>query len=196
MERDVILTGIGGQGVQLAAQTLARGATFEGRAARYFAKYGGEMRGGSTEATVVIGDEATDGPLETPPIISHTWSAIAMHGRFWEDVRPKVADGGIVVVNSGIFDAAIDEDRYHVVPFPATEVAAEIEHPLGASMLILGAYIGLTDLVPLESVIHAMWESLPSYRERHATMNEKALRRGFDDVTLAAPAWATPEGGG
>ena len=31
MERELLITGIGGQGVQLAAQVLARGATLEGR---------------------------------------------------------------------------------------------------------------------------------------------------------------------
>jgi len=31
MERELLITGIGGQGVQLAAQVLARAATLEGR---------------------------------------------------------------------------------------------------------------------------------------------------------------------
>ena len=51
MERELLLTGIGGQGVQLAAQVLARAAIAEGRSVQMFGSYGGMMRGGNTEAT-------------------------------------------------------------------------------------------------------------------------------------------------
>ena len=49
-------TGIGGQGVQLAAQVLARAATLEDRHVLYLGTYGGTMRGGNTDSTVIIGD--------------------------------------------------------------------------------------------------------------------------------------------
>ena len=41
MERHVLLTGIGGQGVQLAAQVLARSALFEGPRRQLSGSYGG-----------------------------------------------------------------------------------------------------------------------------------------------------------
>jgi len=47
MEREVTFTGIGGQGVQLAAQVLARAATLEGRYAQSFGIYQDFMRGGT-----------------------------------------------------------------------------------------------------------------------------------------------------
>ena len=63
-EREVMITGMGGQGVQLAAQVLAQGATIEGRNVQLFGVYGGMMRGGNTDASVVIGD----GPILAPPL--------------------------------------------------------------------------------------------------------------------------------
>ena len=78
MEREVMWTGIGGQGVQLGAQVLARAAILEGRHAMLFGTYGGEMRGGHTDCTLVL----ADGPIETPPIVSKTWSATRWRG-FW-----------------------------------------------------------------------------------------------------------------
>ena len=56
MERELVMTGIGGQGIQLAAQVLARAALSEGRQVQLFGSYGGMMRGGNTEATVVVAD--------------------------------------------------------------------------------------------------------------------------------------------
>ena len=82
MEREVLITGIGGQGVQLAAQVLARAATLEDREVVFLGLYGGMMRGGNTDSTVVIGD----GPITSPPVVSRAWSAIAMHDDYREPV--------------------------------------------------------------------------------------------------------------
>ena len=51
--RDVILTGIGGQGVQLCAKVLAQACVADGHHVMLSSYFGGEMRGGRTEATVV-----------------------------------------------------------------------------------------------------------------------------------------------
>ena len=75
MEHEVIITVIGGQGVQLAAQILARAAVAENREGMMLGTCGGTMRGGHTEASIVSADH----PIQAPPIISRTWSAIAMH---------------------------------------------------------------------------------------------------------------------
>ena len=56
MEHEIMSTGIGGQGVQLAAQILARAATLEDRQVMYLGTYGGTMRGGNTDTTIVIAD--------------------------------------------------------------------------------------------------------------------------------------------
>ena len=95
MERELLITGMGGQGVQLAAQVIARGATLEGRHVMLFGVYGGAMRGMNTDGTVVVGDA----PLQAPPLVSHTWSAVAMHDKFWAPVAPKVRTGGLALVN-------------------------------------------------------------------------------------------------
>lgn len=78
MERQLLITGIGGQGVQLAAQVIASAVIAEGRQVQLFGSYGGMMRGGNTDATLVF----ADGPIEAPPTISRTWSAIVMHGEY------------------------------------------------------------------------------------------------------------------
>jgi len=185
MEREVLLTGIGGQGVQLAAQVLARGATVEGRHVLLFGVYGGAMRGMNTDGTVVVGD----GPLQSPPLVSHAWAAIAMHDRYWAPVEPKVRDGGLVLVNDATFETALG-DRYRVVRVPASEIAAELGNDLGASMVMVGAFAGLTGLVGIDAAVEGMRQSIPSYRTQHVAANEVALRAGFDRVeSMSAPAW-------
>ncbi len=186
MEREVLLTGIGGQGVQLAAQVLARGATLEGRHVMLFGVYGGAMRGMNTDGTVVVGDA----PLHSPPLVSHAWSAIAMHDRYWAPVAPKVRAGGLVLVNDATFDAVLEDGRYRAMRIPATEVAAEVGNELGASLVMLGAFVGITGLVGVDAAVEGMRQSIPSYRSQHMAANERAIHAGFECVEkLSAPAW-------
>jgi Pyruvate/2-oxoacid:ferredoxin oxidoreductase gamma subunit len=185
-ERELLLTGIGGQGVQLAAQVIARAATLEGRNVALFGVYGGMMRGGNTDATVVVGD----GPLQAPPLVSHSWSAIAMHDEFWEPLAPKLRPRALVLVNDATFTTALDTDAYQVFRILATEIAAQLTSRLGASMVMVGAYVGITGIVGLDAAIAAMQESIPPYRRQHVAANEVAIRAGYDSVEhLAVPAW-------
>ncbi len=185
MERELLLTGIGGQGVQLAAQVLARAATLEGRAVMLFGLYGGMMRGGNTDATVVVGDE----PLRAPPIVSRAWSAIAMHDEYWEPVAAKLVPDAVVLVNDETFTSPLPEAaRAHRVP--ATNLAAEVDSPIAGALVMAGAYAALTDLVGLDPLLAAMRASIPPYRRQHVEGNERAIRAGWDTLPRhGAPAW-------
>ncbi|MEX0665431.1 MAG: 2-oxoacid:acceptor oxidoreductase family protein [Acidimicrobiia bacterium] len=186
-ERELMVTGMGGQGVQLAAQVIAQGATIEGRNVQLFGVYGGMMRGGNTDASVVVGD----GPIQAPPVLSHTWSAIGMHDKFWAQIGPKVRDGGLVLVNDATFATELDEARLQVLRVPATDIATTLGSELGGSLVMVGAYLATTGLVGLDAAIEGMRESIPSYRTQHIAANETALRAGYDAVDHGmVPAWS------
>ena len=182
MERELLITGIGGQGVQLAAQVLARAATIEAREVMFFGIYGGMMRGGNTDSTVVLADE----PITAPPVVSRTWSAIAMHDEYWGPVEAKLRLGALVLVNDATF--AADVPGAHRVP--ATEVATDLGAPLAASLVILGAYASMSSIVALPSLIEGMRASIPSYRTQHIETNERAIRAGWELLPAGeVPAW-------
>ena len=104
MERELVLTGIGGQGIQLAAQVLARAAIAEGRSTQMFGSYGGMMRGGNTEATLVI----ADGPIEAPPTVAHDLVGDRDAPRLLgADDRPKLRPGSLVLVNTTVFEGVV-----------------------------------------------------------------------------------------
>jgi Pyruvate/2-oxoacid:ferredoxin oxidoreductase gamma subunit len=172
-EQTCLMTGIGGQGVQLCAQVLARGAVLEHRHVMLFGVYAGAMRGMNTDATLVVGD----GPLQSPPLLSHTDSAIGMHDKFFPPIAAKLRDGALVVVNDATFETPLDTERYRVVRVPATDHAAELGHALGGSMVM--AYAALSGVVGLDALIAGMRESIPSYRLQHIAANEMTLRAGY-----------------
>ncbi len=187
MERELLMTGIGGQGVQLGALVLATAATAEARDVMYFGIYGGMMRGGNTDSTVVIGDS----PITTPPVVAHAWSAIAMHDEFWAPLEPRLRPDGVVLVNDSTFTHQV-EAPVTVHRVRATEIAAEVGNPLGGAMTMIGAYAALTEIVALDSLVDAMRSTIPSYRRQHIEANERALTAGWDTVRHGAhPAWTS-----
>lgn len=186
IERELLLTGIGGQGVQLAAQVLARAATLENRHVMLFGVYAGAMRGMNTDATVVIGDA----PLQSPPLVSHTWSAIGMHDEFWAPIGAKLRPGALVLLNDATFESELDAKTFHVERVKATDLAAERGNPLGGSLVMAAAYAAITGMVELDSLLEAMRQSIPSYRTQHIAANETVLRAGYESVEpLSYPAW-------
>lgn len=191
MQREVILTGIGGQGIQLAAKTLAMAATAEGRQVMMSSHYGGEMRGGQTEASVVV----SDGDLRAVPILESAWSALVMHGRYWPGVASRLRDGGVVVVNTSVAPdvaagpASSGRSGYVVVGVPAGDLAAGIGASQAAGFVLLGAYGSATGIVGTDSLVQSMRDLVPPYRTQHIAANEAAIRAGAGAVDRSRPAW-------
>ena len=175
MEREILLTGIGGQGVQLAAQILARAALSEGREVISLGTYGGSMRGGNTDATLIVGDA----PISSPPIVARCWAAIGAHPRYWKPVCAKLRSGGVAVWNADLFAADADAGAGRAVPVAATSLAASLDAPQALSLVLIGALAGATALVGLDALVAAMEASLPAYRRSHVPKNADALRAGF-----------------
>lgn len=189
-ERELLLTGIGGQGVQLAAQLVARAAVLDGREVMLFGSYGGMMRGGNTDATIVVGD----GPVLAPPTVPSAWASIVMHHDYWGFVRERLRPGSVVLVNTTVFRGDLEREGLHVVDLAATDLAVDVGNIMAATVVMVGALSALSGLVSLDSLLAAVPEALPPYRTKHIAVNQDALRAGFAAVAPGTvPAWA-PEG--
>lgn len=185
-EREILLTGIGGQGVQLAARVLSLAVMREGRSVMSLGTYGGTMRGGNTDSTVVV----ADGPIHTPPIVAHGWSAIVVHPRYWEALRGKLRPGGVVVFDAGLATDGLDTGAARGFGVDATALSREAGAARAGSLVLLGAYCGLTGMASLQSLMEAMQEAVPPYRHQHLESNRQALSLGFAALPAgAAPAW-------
>ena len=186
VEREVMFTGVGGQGVQIASKTLATAAIGEGRHVMLVPRYGGGMRGGMTNAEVTIGDRA----LRALPVATSAWSAYVMDPSYWSTIAPNLAAGAVVVVNSSLFNRPVDTPDAVVFEVAASDAAAALGNPMSAGFVLLGALVALTGLVSVESTVAAMRELVPAYRTQHLEANERAIRTGADLVpALGAPAW-------
>jgi 2-oxoglutarate ferredoxin oxidoreductase subunit gamma len=178
VEQQVILCGIGGQGIQLIGKTLALAATMAGRYAMLAADYGGEMRGGPSQASVVIGDA----PLRSLPILASSAAAVLMHHKFGAFARERLRPDGLLLLNTSIVPAETDH-RGRVAGLPVTAMAREAGAPQSASFVLLGAYIGLTGVVGADEAQAAMRRLLPPYRAQHGDANARAIAAGIAEVS-------------
>ena len=183
-----MFTGIGGQGIQMASKALAQAAAAEGRQAMLLGRYGGEMRGGQTDASVVVADR----DLRSLPILPSAGSAVVMHPAYWPATRDKIRAGGLVVANADLIDdEALGRPDCRSVLVPAASIAEELDAPMSASLVLLGAYGAATGIVDVDSLVTAAAALVPPYRQQHIEANERAIRAGGAAVSLVAPAWST-----
>jgi len=185
-EREVLFTGVGGQGLQIVSKALAMAAVAEGRDVLLVPRYGGGMRGSKTNAELTVGD----GPLRALPVATDAWSGVAMDPSFWETIRPNLGRGAVVVVNSSLFHLEVDVEEARVFTVPASEMSTELGSPMSAGFVLLGAFVAITGLVGVAAAIDAMRRLVPAYRTQHVAANERAIEAGAASVPrLAAPAW-------
>jgi Pyruvate/2-oxoacid:ferredoxin oxidoreductase gamma subunit len=181
-----MMTGVGGQGIQLCAKTLAMAAVEEGRQAMLCGHYAGAIRGGQTDASIVV----ANGRLRALPILPSAWGGFVMSPKYWEHTRPFIRPGGPVAVNVSLAEE-IETDGLERLAIPASDIAEELGSAMGASMILLGAFCAATALVEVDSLVAAMKKLGPSYRQEHVVANEAAIRAGAAAApSMQANGWA------
>ncbi len=181
MYQDVIIAGFGGQGVMLIGNLLAYAAMEEGLNVTYMPVYGVEMRGGTANCTVVISDEEIGSP-----IIFYPRSLIVMNQPSLDKFHPRLEKDGIIIINSSIVSKEmVKEERGHIFYVPANDIADEIGNIKMANMVALGAWLGATDSISLDSVYKQLPEVLSSSDPTLLEKNKEALLKGVEYVKHA-----------
>jgi 2-oxoglutarate ferredoxin oxidoreductase subunit gamma len=175
MYQDVMIAGFGGQGVLVAGKLLAYAGMLEGRQVTWFPSYGAEIRGGTANCTVIISSEDIGSPVVQKPS-----SMLIFNEASFNKFEPRIKAGGCLFLNTSLVHAEsprLDIDRIDV---QANAVAEELGDGRIANMVMLGALLGKTGVVSLESVLTALKEVLPRRRHSLIPLNETALKRGAE----------------
>jgi len=173
MHTEIILAGFGGQGILLIGKLLAYAGMQAGREVTWMPAYGPEMRGGTCNCTVVLSDRPIGSPISKSP-----HGLLALNLPSLDKFEDAVRSGGLVVVNTSLINRLPHRTDVTVVAVPANEVAIECGNPKAANMVALGAYLGASDVVPLELVKGIVAESFAA-KPRLVEVNHAALARGF-----------------
>ena len=174
MKREIILSGFGGQGVMSIGKNLAEAGVVEGLEVSWVPSYGPEMRGGTANCTVILSDERIGAPLveEATEIVVMNRPSLL---KFEKVVRP----GGTVFINSSIVPDKVTRDDVRAVYVPCDEIAAELGNPKVGNMVMLGAYIGATGALKVETIQQMIEEMFTGKKAKLVPLNLEALQRGI-----------------
>lgn len=178
MQTSVLMSGIGGQGIQVASKLLCLAAIPAGFKAQQFSVYGGAVRGGLCECSVTVANE----PITEPPVLHACDAAICMHPyAVARNVPGKVRRGGLVIVNTSLIEAGtVRPEGVRVVEIAASTIALEIGNLMTAMMVVTGAYATLIGAFDPQNLIDRVPEIIPPYRQQHVALNQKAIQAGID----------------
>jgi 2-oxoglutarate ferredoxin oxidoreductase subunit gamma len=177
METRILIAGFGGQGVLLMGQLLSKAGMHENLDVCWMPSYGPEMRGGEANCGVVLADEPIGSPIVTEPDV-----AILMNRPSLDKFESAVIPGGSLLYNSSLIDREIDRTDVMVYAVPCNDIAAELGNPRVANIVMLGAFNALTNLLPMESLIEVLRETLGKSKEHLIPINQKALAAGAKAV--------------
>jgi 2-oxoglutarate ferredoxin oxidoreductase subunit gamma len=176
----LIFSGSGGQGVITASIILAEAAAlYENLNATQAQSYGPEARGGATRSDVIIADTEIRFPKVTQPNILVCLTQEA-YDKFFSIIRP----GGLLLTDSRFVKTQAKVDAWSVpLPMYAT-IIEKIGNAVVYNICMLGAVIGLTDLVKPESIIKSLETLIPS---GFLDMNRQALHLGMELGAMRKP---------
>lgn len=173
MQHDVIFAGFGGQGVMVAGKILAHAGMNEGKEVSWLPSYGPEMRGGTANCTVVVSDDPVGSPL-----VYHPESVVAMNLPSLDKFEPLLKAGGLLVVNSSLVPRDAARSDVQVIKLAASQIALAVNEPRAANMVALGAYVGATAVVGLDSIVEVVREMF-GHKPKALAANLEALQRGY-----------------
>jgi 2-oxoglutarate ferredoxin oxidoreductase subunit gamma len=180
MHREVTFAGFGGQGILLAGKLLAHAGLDEGREVVWLPSYGPEMRGGTAYCNVVISDT----PIGSP-VFANPTAAVVMNRPSLDKFGPRVKAGGVLIINTSLIDVDSERTDIRVLRVPCNDLAQQEGTGKAANMVALGAYLGATQAVKLETINHLLAETF-GHKPKLVDINLRALQRGHDAVTRAS----------
>lgn len=172
--QDVIIAGFGGQGVMLIGNLLAQAGMEHGLNVTFIPVYGAEMRGGTANCTVVMDEHAIGSPLVRRPL-----STIILNQPSLEKFQPRLAEGGVQIVNSSLVEKSVLEPQRRTVYIPVNDMAHKLGSVKMANMVALGAWLKATGALPLEAVRDAMHRVVSQHYAKLIPANVKALEAGY-----------------
>lgn len=174
----ILCAGFGGQGVMSMGQLLAYAGMIEDKHVTWMPSYGPEMRGGTAYCSVMVSDT----PVGSPIINDDATCVIVMNQPSLVKFEHAVAAGGILLVNSSLIETEVTRKDITAYSIPALDLATECGNGQAANMIMLGAYLAITQVLLMANVIEAFKKVFGKKAEKLLPVNKKALEKGADII--------------
>jgi 2-oxoglutarate ferredoxin oxidoreductase subunit gamma len=167
--KQIIMGGLGGQGIILSGIVLAEAAVNDGKFAVQTQNYGPESRGGASRADVII----ADGEIFYPKVVCAD-IFLALSQEAFEKYLKFTDENTIIIVDENIDT----KDRADCKKYDIIKCAYdEIKKPFTVNMIALGIINGLTDIASGESMKRAIEKKVP---KGTFDINYNAYEKGYN----------------
>lgn len=177
MEKGFLFAGFGGQGILTAGMLLANIGAMQNREVTWIPSYGSEMRGGTANCMVKIGDR----PIASP-FVKEIDILVAMNEPSCIKFLPKLKAGGFLIVNSSIVKKIPCSKNIMVVEIPANDLCKELNYERGVNICMLGALATIYDSFDKQSYVYGI-EQYFSKRKHLNESNIAAFNAGYNHVS-------------
>jgi len=174
MMNQILIAGFGGQGVLFAGKFLANKGLIEDKQVSWLPSYGPEMRGGTANCSVIVGDEPVGSPIVNKPT-----TLVAMNLPSLRKYENDVVPGGLILVDSTLIAAKVERTDVRVCYVPATKLANDAGFSTLANMILMGKLLKESDDMSFEHTEDALKKVIPARKMNLLDVNLKALETGY-----------------
>lgn len=173
MKKELLFSGIGGQGVITLGETLCDAAIAAGYNVTFVPFYGQEKRGGRTMCNIVISDGVES------PIISEANIMLIFDERSLGDYQHLMDPDGILVINSDMVKIEPSVQCKDIRKIAFNEIAVEVGNPKTANVVAMGYIAKLIPEIPYEIIKDKVAESFAK-KPKLIPVNMEAIDRGYN----------------
>lgn len=175
MTTQILIAGFGGQGILFAGKFLAYEGLLEGKEVSWLPSYGPEMRGGTANCSIILGDEKIGSPIVSNPDI-----LIAMNLPSLEKYENEAVPGSKIFVDSSLIDKKVQRNDVEAYYIPATKMASDNSLDGLANMIMTGYMIKITGVIPFENIRKTLEKVVSARKQNLLEANIKAIETGYN----------------
>ncbi len=175
MTTNMVIAGLGGEGILFTGKFLAYEGLLEGREVSWLPSYGPEMRGGTANCSVILSDT----PVGSP-IVSNPDTLLVMNLPSLDKYENEAVKGAKIFVDSALIGRKVNRTDVEAFYIPATKLASDEGLTGLANMILLGYVIKHTNVIPFENIERALQKVVPASKQHLIESNRKALELGYN----------------
>jgi 2-oxoglutarate ferredoxin oxidoreductase subunit gamma len=180
MTHELLFAGFGGQGVLSMGMTLSYAGMIEKKEVSWMPSYGPEMRGGTANCIVIV----SQNPISSP-IVSTFDAVVALNQPSLDKFEKAVKSNGLLLYDSSTIIMPPSRSDITVVPVDAEAAIQELKNGKVRNMVMLGALLGVCEVVHTSAILQALREVLPERYHHLLELNKRALEAGSQLVVDA-----------
>lgn len=174
MDKSILISGFGGQGVQTMGKLLTYAANDADLNVTFYPAYGAEMRGGTSNCTIVLSDKYIGSPSR-----NQYDCVVALNAPSFAKFEKSVKPGGTLYVNSSLVDTVTKRDDIEVKEIPLNELVSEIGNDKALNIIMFGFLITDAQLIPNEIALSTLTNRLGKKKE-FVELNKRAFEMGVN----------------